>query len=47
MMRAADVPTLMILFTQLLLARQKDHTHHVAFLAIDVSMDRALAIAAM
>ena len=44
-MCAVDVPVLMILFSKLLLTKQKDRTHHVAFLAVDTSMDRALAIA--
>ena len=41
-MRAVDVPMLMILFSKLLLTKQKI-THHVAFLAVDASMDRTLA----
>jgi len=47
-MCAVDVPIcmLMILFSKLLLTRQKDCTYHVAFLAVDASMDRALVIAA-
>ena len=42
-MCAADVTTSTILLLQVLLTRQKDCTHHVAFLAVDSSMDMQAA----